>query len=250
MNSEKPSNINRRNFVKGAGAFALTGASLSAETTTATSPLPPFITADANMEHHICQGLNMKTEQMTDANGNKKSYTPGTAPGPNVDQHGCSGGNNCAGLGGCGTGDYNRQYWVTDNTCGQKASDWNGNGGCGAPIGHGNSGFIHRQLNSAAPTKIPSSGTSGSSESDARYPADFFGNSIWSIARSRFETKMVSLNKGFGAPSSVTSSQAATQSWTPGSPYTRPSGLPDPYPKPWPPRAAASNPPKTKKKNH
>ena len=126
-----------------------------------------------NPDLHICRGLNMKTS----ANGKG----PGECDQTNIppkDLHGCMGGNTCKGLGGCGTGDYATQYWVSENECGRAGTAWTGSGGCGVPLGSTNTGFILTQLNNAVPA-------------DPNSPKDFVGVPVWAIARARFEARMM-----------------------------------------------------------
>lgn len=213
MNSESSSTPNRRQFLKTAGAFAIVGASAS----------KAFAVEGEPVEYHICQGLNTQKEG---------SLAPGTALGPNLpnaDLHSCMGGNTCAGLGACGTGEYARQYWITENLCKNTAgSAWNGTGGCGVPIGTGNTGYVSTQLNNAAPTEVP--GKDGE-----MYPSDFLGQPVWNIARSRFEEKMYKNKKKFDAPANLEAGLFAS-SWDGTGEYKRVDELPVPYPQPQPPK--------------
>lgn len=187
-------------------------------------------TTPTNSDPHICMGLN--TLPYTDPKSGTV-YQPGECPGANIEAHSCEGGNSCKGLGACGTGDYARQYWVAENNCATTSPSWNGTGGCGVPIGNGNSGFIQSQLNSAAPS--------------GDYSADFLGEPIWNIARSRFEAKMVKAQKKFGVPANLQSPLVAN-SWDPasGKAYPKPgtdgNELPNPYPTPMPSKLPAPAP--------
>lgn len=224
MNSSSQKS-DRRTFLKTTGLATLAGSSL---------PIlaEPSQVDASQTDYHICMGLNMKTE-----NG----HEPGAAPGPNLppnDLHSCKGGNTCANLGACGTGKYARQYWVGENNCANNAgSKWHGTGGCGVPIGTGNSGHIETQLNSAAPSKGQS--------------AALLGQPVWNIARSRFEHKMFSQGKGFETPTSFKKPPEQTgplyaNSWQPGETYNK-GNLPEPYPEPKPDKLRApSSPSKTK----
>ncbi|MCF3648164.1 hypothetical protein [Synoicihabitans lomoniglobus] len=224
-----PDGESRRKFIGSLGAAALAGAALPVRGAGASAE--QTVDAPAHDDQHICMGLNTKTTVVAGI-----SYAPGECPATNVDSHGCAGGNSCANLGGCGTGDYGRQYWITDNACGTTSPHWNGTGGCGAPIGHGNSGFVSTQLNSAAPDEIP--GKPGQYYSNA-----FIGKPVWNIARSRFEKKMVIAGKSFGKPASLPSALIAN-AWS-GSGHYDPNGLPEPYPTPMPPKLP--KPPKVPK---
>ncbi|MFC4991670.1 twin-arginine translocation signal domain-containing protein [Rubritalea tangerina] len=218
MDTNENISSSRRSFIKtlsvGAAGMALPGVAGAESQQMSTKASDP----------HICMGLN--TLPFTDTEG--KVYGPGECLEPNVDLHSCEGGNSCKGLGACGTGDYARQYWVAENDCGMSGDSWNGTGGCGVPIGNGNTGFISAQLNSAAP---------GEDAKGQAYPADFLGQPIWNIARARFEKKMADKKQAFGVPAGLKSPLTANQ-WKPKDGVYPPSTnkLPNPYPQPQPPK--------------
>ncbi|GAA5495177.1 hypothetical protein Rhal01_01352 [Rubritalea halochordaticola] len=224
MNNSNKDNISasRRDFIKtfSVGAVGMSVPSILSAKDAETTPVAKDL--------HICMGLN--TLPFTDKDGTV--YKAGECPGPNIDAHSCEGGNSCKGLGACGTGDYARQYWVAENNCATTSPSWNGTGGCGVPVGNGNTGFIQAQLNSAAPTK---------NADGVMYPADFLGEPIWNIARSRFETKMAANKKSFGVPKNLQSPLVAN-AWdsTSGKAYPPADNkLPNPYPTPQPPKLPA-----------
>ena len=218
----------RREFIKGASASAVLGG-LGIRATDASAATPEekidnIPMQDMNTELHICRGLNLTAE------GGKGPGECDTTNIPAADLHGCAGGNTCKGLGGCGTGDYAQQYWTADNACGRKGSAWTGSGGCGVPIGSTNTGFICSQLNNAVPTQTENP--------DGLKPV-LVGVPVWAIARARFEKKMVQDNKSFGVPNPDHCGDHKANSWSPGNKYDRGS-LPEPYPKPIPPRKLPS----------
>ena len=213
----------RRRFLKTLGATSIVGVTLPScgedkESEVQATP----------QDLHICMGLN--TQPLTK---DGKTYQPGECQCASIDPHACIGGNSCATLGACGTGGYETQYWITENLCGKSpapSTAWNGTGGCGVPIGNSNTGFISTQLNNASPTEIP--GKPGEF-----YPTDFIGKPVWSIARARFEKRMVAAQKAFGKPSALPEPLVAN-SYSGSGPY-EPGGLPEPYPQPAPPKMPA-----------
>lgn len=216
-------NENRRKFLKALGSSTLAGVALPScgEEKTISIPAAP---ADL----HICMGLN--TQALTK---DGTTYQPGECQCANIEAHACIGGNSCAGLGACGTGGYETQYWISENLCGKSpdpSTTWNGTGGCGVPIGNSNTGFISTQLNNASPTQIP--GKPGE-----YYPTDFIGKPVWTIARARFEKKMVDAQKAFGKPAKLPEPLVAN-TYTGSGPYQL-NGLPEPYPQPAPPKPPA-----------
>jgi len=235
--NEKNEHSNRRQFIKSIGAFTVVGTSMSAksESLNTTNDTVIEIPKDVDysmQEYHICQGLNM----MGKAAGTAKESNLSAS-----DLHSCEGGNSCAGLGACGTGSYARQYWVADNLCGKEPTKkdetpipWNGTGGCGVPIGTGNTGYISSQLNSAAPGK----------DADGKeFPSDFVGQPVWNIARARFEAKMVKNKKPFGVPPNLDKQpDLCATSWDGKSVYKPHPGSPPAYPTPIPKKVAPQPP--------
>lgn len=218
MNNQ--SNESRRRFLKTIGASAITGATLSA----CGEDEEKTVENEAK-DLHICMGLN--TLPVTK---DGTTYQAGECKCASAPTHACEGGNSCADLGACGTGTYDRQYWVGENLCGKSpapSTKWNGTGGCGVPIGNSNTGFISTQLNNASPTEIP--GKPGE-----YYPTDYIGKPVWNIARSRFEKKMVDSQKAFGKPANLPSPLIAN-TYKGSGPYQR-GDLPEPFPQPSPPK--------------
>jgi len=219
-------NESRRGFLKAIGISAVTGGTFTA----CTESEEKTIENEAK-DLHICMGLNTQPVTQGDT-----TYQAGECKCANIAPHGCSGGNSCADLGACGTGSYNRQYWISENLCGKLPAPnttWDGTGGCGVPIGNSNTGFISTQLNNASPTSIP--GKPGE-----YYPTDFIGKPVWNIARSRFEKKMADAKKAFGKPKNLPSPLIAN-TYSGSGTYNR-GDLPDPYPQPSPPK---DQPPKS-----
>jgi hypothetical protein len=221
MKDHKKTNSNqgresRRSFLKTAAATAAVAGAAGCLTPQGDHSVP-----QDEADLHICKGLNTVTQ---DEKG------PGTCDCATAPRHSCAGGNHCAGLGGCGTLDYSTQYWVGDNQCGKSdpdsATNWDGTGGCGTPIGAGNTGFPETQLNNAVPTP---GGAMGDTPTSA-----FIGVPVWAIARARFEQKMVKRKLGFKKAKNVKIGDFPSNSWNPiGKPYDR-GALPDPYPEPMP----------------
>ena len=207
---------NRRDFIKTVTATAAVVGGLGISELVASESTAVPVDAD---DLHICRGLNTKTSATGEL--------PGTCDATNIPQadlHGCAGGNTCKGLGGCGTGDYATQYWVSENSCGRKGDTWNGTGGCGVPIGSSNTGFICTQLNNAVPTPT---------DNPNNQPAALVGVPVWAIARARFEAKMVKNHQGFGVPKPPSCGQYNANTFKPGDTYVRGS-LPEPHPNPIP----------------
>ena len=219
-------NESRRRFLKTIGGSAVAGAALSA----CGDSKEEAVDQEAQ-DLHICMGLN--TRPLTK---DGKTYQPGECQCANIHSHACIGGNSCANLGACGTGTYDRQYWISENLCGKLPAPnttWDGTGGCGVPIGNSNTGFISTQLNNASPTEVP--GKPGT-----YYPTDFIGKPVWNIARSRFESKMAKQGKSFGKPADLTP-PLIVNSYSGSGNYDR-GDLPKPYPQPSPPKV---QPPKS-----
>lgn len=235
----KANGNNRRKFIKSISATAVVGglgiggsSESQAEVDEPFAPKmpPPFPSPNlekyfANVEAdlHICRGLNMQTSAAGE--------DPGTCDATSIpaeDLHGCMGGNTCAGLGGCGTGDYATQYWVAENTCGGSKPWEGGTGGCGVPLGSTNTGFICSQLNNA----VPPSGQSA-----------YIGVPVWAIARARFEAKMVAAGEPFGNKDKngeiIGCGGHDGNEWDGVGEYDK-GNLPEPYASPVPPRKTMS----------
>ncbi|MDB4526819.1 twin-arginine translocation signal domain-containing protein, partial [bacterium] len=100
-------NESRRRFLKTIGGSAVAGSALSA----CGDSKEEAVNQEAQ-DLHICMGLN--TRPLTK---DGKTYQPGECQCANIHSHACIGGNSCANLGACGTGTYDRQYWISENLC-------------------------------------------------------------------------------------------------------------------------------------